>query len=200
MSEEIKKIIKIEDATKDKNSVEFNSLGFSSKEEVKEITFNNQKIEIKQYLPLERKHLILFNVLEESDNGGFYDIVKFDLALKINILLHYTNIFFKEDTELQVTEVYDYITYSGLFDQIIAAIPEKEYQTLLGMIMQYKTESLEVYKSATATIKNLIKNMNLDEDIIMDLLQQINSPEIQSILKTYTNAKEELKNHKDNIE
>ena len=77
--------------------VSFTKLGLKKKEEIKNITINDQVIEVKQYLPISDKINIITNVIENSaDDNNFANPVKVEVFANLEIMYAYTNISFTD--------------------------------------------------------------------------------------------------------
>ena len=77
--------------------VSFTKLGLKVNQEVKMIEFNEQTIEVKQYLPVNDKLALISNVINASaDDYNFANPVKIEVFLALEIIANYTNINFTE--------------------------------------------------------------------------------------------------------
>ena len=73
--------------------VSFNKLGLKVVNEPKEITYNDQIIEIQQYLPIETKLEMISNIVNNSaTDQKFYNKGKIEIYTTLEILYNYTNI------------------------------------------------------------------------------------------------------------
>ena len=77
--------------------VSFTKLGLSKNQEVKEVKFNEQIIEVKQYLPVNDKLMLISDVINMSmGENNFANPVQVSVFTTIGILEYYTNINFTE--------------------------------------------------------------------------------------------------------
>ena len=75
----------------------FTKLGLKVNDEIKTIEFNEQAVEVKQYLPVNEKLEVIAEVLNNSaDDNNFANPVKVDVYTAIAVLEAYTNISFTE--------------------------------------------------------------------------------------------------------
>ena len=73
--------------------VSFTKLGLKMNQEVSTIEFNEQVIEVKQYLPINTKLELISNVINMSaDENNFANSVKVSIFTTLEILYAYTNI------------------------------------------------------------------------------------------------------------
>lgn len=113
----------------------FAKMKLAKNNEVKTITFANQEIEVKQYLPVEDKLKLIANVLNNSaDENNFANPVKVDLFGTLEILYMYTNISFTDKQKENPADLFDICLSSGLAQAVINAIPAAEYTDLISWI------------------------------------------------------------------
>lgn len=164
--------------------VSFTKLGLKINQEVKTIDFNEQIIEVKQYLPVNDKLELISNIINESaDDNNFANPTKVHVYSIINILEAYTNINLTEKQKENPAKLYDMLVSSDLMNKIIQAIPAEEYESLLKGI----AESIEaVYKYRNSmlgmleTITTDYSQLDLDATKIRD---KIGDPENLALLK-----------------
>ena len=165
--------------------VSFTKLGLKKKEEIKNITINDQVIEVKQYLPISDKINIITNVIENSaDDNNFANPVKVEVFANLEIMYAYTNISFTDKQKEDPTKLYDLLEENGVIAEVIAAIPENEYALLLGWIDE-TIEAFYKYRNSVLGILDTISadysNLSLDAT---NLQKQIADPENLKLLKS----------------
>lgn len=96
-------------------------------DEIATIHCGNEQIEVKQFLPLEKKLEVLTNIINNSiDERGFYNTARIDFNIKMEVLYAYTNIKFTEKQKENPMKLYDNFVASGLMKQIWDLIPEDD--------------------------------------------------------------------------
>lgn len=165
--------------------VSFTKLGLKVNQDIKNIEYNEQIIEVKQYLPINDKFEIISNVLNNAhDENNFSNPVKIDLYMTLEILYAYTNINFTDKQKEDPAKLYDLVAGSGLATAVLAAIPEEEYNTIsMGV---YRTiESVYAYRHSALGILESIStdysNLNFDASEIQSKLAD---PENLELLKS----------------
>ena len=164
--------------------VAFSKLGVKTNQEVKTITWNDQTIEVKQYLPVNNKLELASRVINLSaDQNNFANPVKVDIYFAIEMIDAYTNISFTEKQKEDVCKLFDSITSSGLLTVIRDAIPEEEYNYLyhdvhacISAVYSYKNSVMGILENITADYDNL----NLDASAIQ---QKLADPQNLELLK-----------------
>lgn len=162
----------------------FTKLGLKSNNEIANIPFGEQFIEVKQYLPVEEKLDLIGRVLELShDSNNFSNPVKVDVYTMLEIIDKYTNITFTDKQKENPTKLYDLIVGNGLATAVVNAIPGAEYEVLTNAInrtiksvYKYQNSILGILDSITTDYSNL----NLDAD---EIRKKIGDPETLALLK-----------------
>ena len=162
----------------------FTKLGLKPNNEIQTIEFNEQTIEVKQYLPVEEKLELITKVLELShDSNNFSNPVKVSVYTTLEIIEKYTNVNFTEKQKENPTKLYDLLVGNGFAAAVIKAIPEPEYDKILTGIKQ-TIKSVYNYQNSVMGILDTISqdysNLNLDASAIH---QQLADPENLSLLK-----------------
>jgi hypothetical protein len=162
----------------------FTKLGLKANNEIQTIEFNEQTIEVKQYLPVEEKLELITNVLELShDSNNFSNPVKVSVYTTLEIIEKYTNVNFTEKQKENPTKLYDLLVGNGFAAAVIKAIPEPEYDEILTGIKQ-TIKSVYKYQNSILGILDSISqdysNLNLDAD---EIKKKIGDPENLALLK-----------------
>lgn len=145
-------------------------LGLTSNNEVKTINFNNQEIEVKQYLPIEEKLQLVENVLNASSvDMYFYNQGKIEIYFDIELIKNYTNITFTEKQEAEILRWYDKFVGSGLLEEIKNTIPEKEIN-FLKEVNEKQIQSVYHYRDSALGIMDAVKNDYSDMELDIDKL------------------------------
>lgn len=162
----------------------FNKLGLTKNQDIVNITFNDQVIEVKQYLPVNDKLHLISNVINQSaDDNNFANPIKVNVFTVLEIVDFYTNISFTEKQREDPTKLYDLIVSNDLARIIARAIPQVELDDLMRgikdsveAIYNYKNSVLGILESVSADYDH----MNLD---VNDLYNKMADPNNLSLLK-----------------
>lgn len=155
--------------------VGLNKLGLVKNTKQVDYMWNGQKIEILQYLPLEKKLEIVSYVINESvDFKGYYAPYRLDLFLTIAVIQKYTNISITEKQQEDLGKLYDLLISSGLYNEIKERIPESEISYLEENISK-TIHSIYEYKNSVLGIMDTInqdyKNVTFDAERIQEVLE-----------------------------
>lgn len=152
---------------------------------VVEISIDDQKVLVEQYLPLEEKVNLITSVIEQSGNGeeGFFNIVKLEAYYIIEMIRAYTNISFTEKQLEDTTKLYDAIRLNDIWAAVADAIPGAEREYIWSNILALAREITTYNNSVLGVLKAISTdrdNLNFD---ITELMSQIKDPEALSLLK-----------------
>lgn len=107
--------------------ISLNKLNLKIDNTVTILKFNEQDIEIKQYLPANEKLEMIGSIINQSaDALKFYNVGKLEIFKTIELIKHYTNINFTDKQLEDTPKLYDLLVSSNLADEIISNIPEAE--------------------------------------------------------------------------
>lgn len=155
--------------------ISFTKLGLSKKtDEVKIITYNNQEVEIKQYLPVEEKATLIDTIVAKSiSDNGFFNPFKLRIMTNFEVIKAYTNITF---TEKQSTENF-FKTYDAIavdfIDTVFNEIPESELEEVFDAVEEV-TKAIVKYNNSLmgilAQVSQNYDNVNFELDKMADVL------------------------------
>ena len=145
--------------------------------EPKVIELLGEKVEVKQYLPMQDKMNILEMVIQTADAGTILNTLVLDAVFEMYLIFKYTNIEFTEEEKNNILETYDKLEINDMITPIISNIPEIEYKllrdNLLVMIDDYKTyrnsakavlDTLSIFAPDMAEkLNNQLDNMDTDK-------------------------------------
>ena len=101
--------------------VSYANLKLKTQDNVKTFKFQDNEIEVLQYLPIEDKcalvNIILQNTQQES---GLYDHIRVDMYFHLYLVYMYRNLNFTEKQKENEDKIYDALTSNGLMDLIIS--------------------------------------------------------------------------------
>lgn len=164
--------------------VSFTKLGLSKNQEVKEVKFNEQTIEVKQYLPVNDKLMLISDVINSSmSENNFANPVQVSVFTTIGILEYYTNINFTEKQKEDPAKLYDLVISNDFAGKIMEVIPEEEYEQLIDGI----EESIEAYYKYRNSVMGILdavsndySNLNLDASKIQ---KELGDPANMTLLR-----------------
>ena len=165
--------------------IAFTKLGLKVDKENEIINWNDQEIEIKQYLPVNEKLELISRIINNSaEDMKFYNVGKIEIFTTLEIIFAYTNINFTDKQKEDVCKLYDLFMSSDLMDEIFAHIPESELDWISDTVKD-TFESIYSYQNSVMGILDSINqdysNLNLDAT---EIQKKIADPENLELLKS----------------
>ena len=164
--------------------VSLTKLGLKVNQDIKNIEFNEQIIEVKQYLPINEKLELISSVINSAaDENNFSNPVKENAFLTLEILYHYTNINFTDKQKEDPVKLYDLVVSSGLVNKVTNLIPEEELDEVINGVAQ-SVKAIYTYRnSALGILESMSKDYsNLDLDAT-EIQQKLADPDNMALLK-----------------
>lgn len=163
--------------------VSYANLKLKTKADVQSFDFQDVKIEVLQYLPVEDKYALVMTLLENNRmENGLYDHVKLDVAFHLLLVYMYSNLNFTDKQKENEDKIYDVLASNGLLEAIISRIPESEYNYLYSMIEKYMEEDLKYSTTAVSLIKSLIVDLPKQAAAASEIVDNFNPEKFQAVL------------------
>lgn len=164
--------------------ISLTKLGLKVNQNVKNIEFNKQIIEVKQYLPINEKLELISSVINSAaDENNFSNPVKENVFLTLEILYHYTNINFTDKQKEDPVKLYDLVVSSGLVNKVTDLIPEEELDEVINGVAQ-SVKAIYTYRNSVLGILESISQdysaLNLDAT---EIQQKLADPDNMALLK-----------------
>lgn len=165
--------------------VPFTKLKCKINENTVPMQIGEETIAVKQYLPVQEKLELIGNVImaAHEQDQNYSNPVKCDIYTELEIIFAYTNISFTDKQKEDLPKLYDMLKSSGLIDNVLGNIPDKEINTIFSGVWR-SVESVYQYQNSVLglldTIKTDYSNMKLDID---SLNQAIADPELLTFVK-----------------
>ena len=162
----------------------FSKLGLKTNNEIVNIHFNDQIIEVKQYISVNDKLKLISEVINNTiDEHNFCNPVKVKVYLALGILDYYTNINFTEKQKEDPAKLYDLIINSDLWKNILNNLNKEEYNELLNYCDKAIESYYKYYNSVFGILESINKdyqNLNLDAT---EIQKALSDPENMGLLR-----------------
>lgn len=164
--------------------VSFAKLGLKVNQDVNIVEYNEQTIEVKQYLPLADKLVMMTDIVNNSiDDNGYYNPVRLDVYMTLGLIETYSNINITPKMKEDPFKLYDLFLSSGFADIVLNAMDPTELNTVRKDIMR-TMENIYNYRNSLAGVINMVvsdyDNVNLDASTIQ---QSLSDPNNLTLLK-----------------
>lgn len=166
--------------------IAFNKLGLAKVFPVETFVWNEQTIEVKQFLPMEEKLDLISNIINDSvDENNYYNPCRIDVYKKVLILESYTNISFTEKQKENVCKLYDMTYNNGLYEEVCKLIDEKDLRWI-DQAVDETVKSIYAYKNSFLGVLDVIKtdysNMELDAMKIQEMFGEENLELLKNVM------------------
>ena len=167
--------------------ISYTKLGINKEElnKVQTVEYNGQTIEVKQYLPVIEKSELITRVLNNSvdENNGYYNLLKMDMYLALEIVYAYSNISFTEKQKEDSAKLYDMLSASRVLNLIIGLVPEGEFYYLNKTVHEMANNIVAYRNSAMGIMERITtdySNLDLDASAIQ---KELADPNNMTLLK-----------------
>jgi hypothetical protein len=129
--------------------IAYSKLGLSKmvNKEPSIIEFNDQQIEVVQYLPIEKKLDLISDIINSSlDDNTYYNPCRIEIFMLTKIIEAYTNLTITDKQKEDIFKFYDQLVASGFAEKVLDNIPAVDYNF--------------IHRSVTKTIKNIYQQKN----------------------------------------
>ena len=111
------------------------------------IEFNDQQIEVAQYLPIEKKLDLISDIINSSlDDNTYYNPCRIEIFMLTKIIEAYTNLTITDKQKEDIFKFYDQLVASDFAEKVLDNIPSMDYNF--------------IHRSVTKTIKNIYQQKN----------------------------------------
>lgn len=140
--------------------VAFSKLNLKKQEGVQILKLNDLEIEVKQYLPVNEKLILISNVINNaaSQDATFKNPVKVEIFGSLEIIYNYTNLTFTEKQKEDPGKLYDLLEENGVIAAVVAMIPEDEYQFLIDGI----DSSMDAFYNYQNSVMGILDRVSAD--------------------------------------
>ena len=145
------------------SKVSFTKLKCKLNEEICNVEFMGETIEVKQYLPVQEKLKLIGKVLmlSHEEDANYANPVKVNIFTDLEIMFAYTNIKFTDKQKEDTPGLYDIISSSGLLDVILSTIPNSELELVYNGV-QSSVQAVYQYQNSVVGVLDVLKNQNIE--------------------------------------
>lgn len=150
--------------------ISLTKLKLAPKELIKTLIWNEQEIEVKQYISIQDKLNMISEVLNlAADDNKFYNPGKLDMFFALKTIDYYTNLSITDKQKENFIKLYDNFISSGFYTEVFKTIPEDE----IGYVYTIMKETAdEIYKYQNSAY-GILDAMNSDYDNLNFDIQKI---------------------------
>jgi hypothetical protein len=139
--------------------------------EPKKIIINDIEIEVYQYLDTAVKTMIVQSAAWGSLAKNIVDEILLDAYLHVLILEYYTNITLTDKHRENLLSTFDLLQSNGIFEQIVAAMPDGEYDYLFNCALSL-SKRINEYNASVPGLMQQLMDSSLGESFIKKLKER----------------------------
>ena len=164
--------------------VTFTKLALARNNDIKILEWKDQKIEVKQYLPVAEKLDLISRILNLSgDDHVFYNPCKVQIFELIEIILTYTNINVTDKQSEDILKLYDLFISSGFADVVKNAIPGEELNYIDDSVWATIKEIYRYRDSAMGIMNQIVQDYKDTDLDARKITEQLSNNENLSLIK-----------------
>lgn len=163
----------------------FTKLSLQKNIQVKDWQYNDQSIEVKQYLPIKERMDIAQSVIQQviDFNNEFLNEFAFHMYMDLAIVFNYTNLSFTDKQKEDLYKLYDLLVGSGFMKELKKQVDCNQTDDLEVYTYETLNEYYKYHNSVYGIMDAMNQNYsNLDLDV-NELQDKIANPESLSLVK-----------------
>ena len=157
------------------NKVGLTKLGLKKTTNLFNLKWNDQIIEIKQYLPVQEKLDLIGRIVNLSlDDNNFVNPARLQIFTTLEVMYTYTNINFTDKQKEDFLNLYDLLFSSGLWNAVKQVLGdelilvEDTSIAVINELYKYKDSALGILQTITEDYENLDLDANKLKEKIAD--------------------------------
>ena len=163
--------------------MKFSELELKKNADVTSINVNGKEIKVLQYLPIEDKIDLIDITLQKSFEDGTYSDMKIDLYFHLYLVYMYTDLEFTDDEKADPAMLYDILESNDLFVEVIGAIPDKEYDELVGYLANMQRKREEHMQSAAALLQSFIQDLPANAEAAREIVDNFDKEKFKEVVE-----------------
>lgn len=148
------------------------------------MAWGDYEVEVRKYLPLEEKVELVSRIVNQSvDDNGFYNPLRVNLYMTLEIVYAYTNLSFTEKQKENPFKLYDALVSTGFVTSLMATMCETELEEVreftyevIENIYHFKNSALGILETISTDYSNLDLNAS-------EIQKKLADPENLELLK-----------------
>lgn len=162
----------------------FNKLNLKMNQDIKSFEFQDQIINVKQYLPINDKLTLISKVINQaSDENNFSNPLKLEMFKQLEMVFAYTDISFTDKQKEDMCKLYDILCSSNFLGELFKIIPESE-NVFISKGVKECSDAIYTYRNSVLGLLDIIStdysNLNLDAS---EIQKKLADPDNMALLK-----------------
>lgn len=162
--------------------ISYASLKLKVDKSVETFDFNENKIEVLKYLPIEDKRDLVEITLQKAEENGIYNPVLLDMYFHLHLVYMYTNLSFTDKQKENEAKIYDTLACNGFFDKFLEVLSESEYEDLIDYIDDIMEDTLTYKNTAGAVLQSVIQDLPNNAQAAADIVKSFDPSKYQAVI------------------
>jgi hypothetical protein len=163
--------------------VNFSNLKLNPSTGKETIKIGDYEISVSRYLPIQEKMNLIDITLQESYRLGMFHPVLLQTMFYVNLVSKYTDIVFSEEDRLHYDDLYDTLTISGVIREVIAAIPQSEYENLLELLEDSERKMIERNNSIASGLQVFLEQLPVKMKETVEVLKDFDPEKFKEVME-----------------
>ena len=149
----------------------------------KTIEYNGHEINVLQYIPSIDRYQLIKNVMEMSFENGFYNLIKMDVHFHVALAIVYTDLEFTDEELDEQSDIYDWLSASGLMNKILEAIPQRQYESLYTDLLKSIEEDMKYRHTFAGLIGKTINELPKNIEAAKTFMDEFDPEKYQAVME-----------------
>jgi hypothetical protein len=164
------------------NKISYANLKLKTDTSVSTFDFNNNTIEVLNYLPIESKYDLVMITLQKAEENGIYNPIKLDMYFNLHLVYMYTNLSFTEKQKENESKLYDTLKSNGFIDLLLKTISEDEYNELFTFMDTIVQDTLNYRNTAGAVLQSIINDLPKNARAAAEIVDNFDKEKYQEVI------------------
>lgn len=162
--------------------VSFTTLKLKVNDETALIKIGDKEIEVTQYLSAEDKYDLIMITLQQCKENGIYNSLKKEIFFNLNLVYMYTNLSFTDKQKEDYLKLYDILESNGIFNEVIGAMAEGEYENLLVWMEEVQMDLMNYENSFAGVANNLLNSFPQSAQTAADIVNNFDPEKFENVI------------------
>ena len=168
--------------------MKFTDLQLNLNYKEQEVSYNNQTIKVKQYLPAEDRIDLITLAIQQAYADGNYNAARAEVYFYLYLVFYYTDIEFTDEEKTNVFDTYDKLDSNDLIDSIIVAIGKERFNELFEDF-QKTVQVYEKYRLSNAyAVDRFVQKVPDALEAVSDMVNNFDPEKYKNVIDFATAA------------
>lgn len=152
------------------------------------IQIKDKQVKVLQYLPIMDKIDLIDIALQKSLVNGVYNELLLQMYFNLYLIFMYTDLEFTDEEKVNLDVLYDELESNNVLLDIIGAMEQKEYYTLITFLSKIKENNVSYKHSAAALLSTFIQDMPKNAEVMSQIVDNFDKDKYKEVVEFAQNA------------